>query len=524
MSRGHGLDGPDTGVDEEDTVLRPALPPQEDHSSWAPPPGPGPELPESTLAPSEDFIASVPSPAPQAPAAGSDQDFIDSAPPPSGGGPDPASPPWGTYLHSSLTTAEPPGPPAPESPAPAVSSAPAAPPASAAPPAPAASPAVPSSGGSPVLTEREYRPADAAPIQRFDQRPRFQFPVDPEPVASPSSAAAAGSGSAAGAAGLPPGVDATAPRQRRLLVPAIALGCAVLLLLGIGTGVGLLWLDQPGTPAASEPPAASSEEDPADPAQWRPLEGGEQPEGTPEELLQVMATNPLTAATLSVPAGCSLPASEGKVPDEELQAYLEAGASCLATTWGQALQEQGVDFTAPEVVVHPSAEPPAASSCAPETFTGTAPRACIGDNTLYWPAEWDPGFSTTSAVESPQLYMWHLSYSYAVFPVAATSLHSYYGALLDGLEGDAAGSEEMRRRYALQQSCFGSAAAFQQPTGPRPTERVEEFVTSAEAQADPASPAEPSAESRAAWVNAGRDANGDLSQCITWEAPADQVD
>lgn len=518
MSRGHGLDGPDTGVDEEDTVLRPALPPQEDHSSWAPPPGPGPELPESTLAPSEDFIASVPSPAPQAPAAGSDQDFIDSAPPPSGGGPDPASPPWGTYLHSSLTTADPPGPPAPASPVPAASSAPAAP------PAPAASPAVPSSGGSPALAECEYRPADAAPIQRFDQRPRFQFPVDPDPVASPSSAAAAGSGSAAGAAGLPPGVDATAPRQRRLLVPAIALGCAVLLLLGIGTGVGLLWLDQPGTPAASEPPAASSEEDPADPAQWRPLEEGEQPEGTPEELLQVMATNPLTAATLSVPAGCSLPASEGKVPDEELQAYLEAGASCLATTWGQALQEQGVEFTAPEVVVHPAAEPPAASSCAPETFTGTAPRACIGDNTLYWPAEWDPGFSTTSAVESPQLYMWHLSYSYAVFPVAATSLHSYYGALLDGLEGDAAGSEEMRRRYALQQSCFGSAAAFQQPTGPRPTERVEEFVTSAEAQADAASPAEPSAESRAAWVNAGRDANGDLSQCITWEAPADQVD
>ena len=32
MSRGHGLDGPGAGVDEEDTVLRPALPPQEDHS------------------------------------------------------------------------------------------------------------------------------------------------------------------------------------------------------------------------------------------------------------------------------------------------------------------------------------------------------------------------------------------------------------------------------------------------------------------------------------------------------------
>nr|WP_239552441.1 hypothetical protein [Brachybacterium muris] len=322
---------------------------------------------------------------------------------------------------------------------------------------------------------------------------------------------------------MPPGVDATSPRQRRLLAPTIALGCAVLLLLGIGTGVGLLWLDQPGTPAAPQQPTASSEEDPVDPAQWRPLEEGEQPEGTPEELLQVMATNPLTAATLSVPAGCSLPASEGKVPDDQLQAYLESGASCLETTWGDALAQQGVEFTAPEVVVHPAAEPPAASSCAPETFTGTAPRACIGDDTLYWPAEWDPGFSTTSAVESPQLYMWHLSYSYAVFAVAATSMHTYYGALLESAEGDTALTDELRRRYALQQSCFGSAAAFQKPTGPRPTDRVEEFVTSLEAQAEPASAAEPSARSRAAWVNTGKAANGDLSQCSTWEAPADQV-
>lgn len=490
MTQGHGRDGHD-GREAE------AL------ATWAPPSSPGAgsspaDVPEDTLAPLDDFIASgltpAPSPAPEPPTgASNDPDFIASAPP-AFSAPPPTetaqteSPPWGTYLHSSLAAEEDTDPDA-----------------------------------------TRPRPADLEPIQRFDQRPRFHLPAEePPPTLSPASAPPAG------APGQPPGVDATARSPRRkLLVPAVALGCALLLLLGIGTGVGLLWLNRPESPSASEAPGTGTgtEEgptDPADPAQWRPLEDGEQVEGTTEELLQVMGENPLSAATLQVPAGCSLPASEGKVPDQELQDYLEEAAACLATTWGQALGEQGVEFTGPSVVVYPAAQPPADSSCAPETFTGSAPRACLGDNTLYWPAEWDPGFSTTSALESPQLYMWHLSYSYAVFAVSATSMHTYYGALLESIEADSAEgdtqlADEMRRRYALQQSCFGSATAFRQPTGPRPTDRVEEFVTSQDAQAEPASAAEPSAESRAAWVNTGKAANGDLSQCSTWEAPADQV-
>lgn len=542
MNQGPDCDGhgakPDHEIDTADTVLRPAPPLQhgqdgpdvEETISWAPPASPGstsPQdgapsdaLPEDTLAPSDDFIASGLTPAPAPPPtpqatdeAPEDPDFIASAPPLSAGSAEPAdldaagsppsfsapspadpppstapeSPPWGTYLHSSLSADE----------------------------------DTDATRQRPI--ERSDRPADLAPIQRFDQRPRFHLPTEEDPQsANPASASPAGG--AGNGTGLPPGVDATARSPRRkLLVPAVALGCALLLLLGIGTGVGLVWLNRPESPTASGGPTTEPEQDPADPAQWRPLEDGEQVEGTTEELLQVMSENPLTAATLSVPAGCSLPASEGKVPDEQLQAYLEAGTSCLETTWGDALAQQGVEFTGPRVVVYPTAEPPPDSACAPETFTGRAPRACIGDDTLYWPAEWDPGFSTTSAVESPQLYMWHLSYSYAVFAVSATSMHTYYGALLESVEDDTAVADEMRRRYALQQSCFGAAAAFQQPTGPRPTDRVEEFVTSQEAQAEPTSAAEPSAQSRAAWVNTGKAANGDLSQCSTWEAPADQV-
>lgn len=485
--------------DHEDTVLRPAAD-VEDTTAWAPPP--------PVSAPAEETITgSGSSPAPSSPP--SDPDFIDSAPPrpaPSAGNDGPPAddgipvftpPPWGTYLHSSLDT-EPPEPQQPQAPA--------------------------------LAVLREHQPADVAPIQRFDQRPRFHLPPEQGPApASPPSAAPGSrqpdpSSRQAASGSLPPGVDATSARRRHpLLVPLVAAGCAALLLLGIGGGAGLLLLNRGQEPATAGPSTTQTTEQTADPAQWRPLEEGESPEGTTEELLQVMDQNPLTDAALSVPASCSLPASEGKVPDDELQAYLEAGAACLATTWGTALEEQGVEFTAPEVVVHPAAEPPANSSCDPESFTGTAPRACIGDNTLYWPAEWDPGFSTTSAVESPQLYMWHLSYSYAVFAIASTSLHSYYGALLTSTEADPALTDEMRRRYALQQSCLGSAAAFQQPTGPRPTERVEEFVTSIEAQAEPASSAEPSAESRAAWVTTGRTARGDLSRCSTWDVPEEQV-
>lgn len=523
--------------DTSDTVLRPAWAPVEESGTsdtvLRPAPGPTDVIPEDTRGWHDDadgFISGVPqvAPAPENPPPGEAPDLIMSGPPRSTG--DPATP------APEFAPAEP-APPEPD----------AAEPGAAEPDASEPEPADPAPWGT-------YLPSglltDDAPIQRFDQRPRFDpLPEDDDLDVTHRAAAASTAtdgiapaaprrGTAAttrrpgdattpesdwisssGSPGAPPGIDATGPRRRKLLIPAIALGCSLLLLLGIAGAVGALWLNGRVDPSAA-PQTTTAQ---ADPAQWRPLDRGEEPAGTPEQLTAVMAENPLMAATLPVPGQCELPASEGKVPDEELQSYLEAGAACLETMWTQALDPQGVAFDAPIVVVHPADRPPSNSACTPESFTGQAPRSCIGDNTLYWPQEWDPGFSTTSAAESPQLYLWHLSYSYAVFAISSTSLHGYYGALLEGVEQDQDLSDETRRRYALQQSCLASASAFQLPTGPRPSDRVEEFVTSVEAQAEPGSTAEPSADARASWVGAGRDARGDLSVCNTWRAPADQV-
>lgn len=324
----------------------------------------------------------------------------------------------------------------------------------------------------------------------------------------------------------PPGVDATRrPRRRGLLLPAIAFGCAMLLLLGIGGGLTALWLagrdDQP-SPAADS--SSEAESPSVEPGTWQPLGDGQAPPGSAEELEQVLASNPLLDAGLPSPEECPLPETEGgAVPAEELTDLLEAGAACLATAWTGALAPAGIDFAPPAVAVFTTEDLPADAGCEPERFSDSAPVVCRADNTLYWPALWDPGFSHTSAEEAPQLYMWHLSYSYTMFALSAASLDGYYGALQVALAEDPDRADEAQRRWALQISCLSSAATFQMPRGVRPDGRVEEFVTSVEAQASPATAGEPSPEARAAWVGTGRDSGGVLEGCGTWSAPADEV-
>lgn len=387
-----------------------------------------------------------------------------------------------------------------------------------------ASAAVPAFGGNGAPAGAASAPAPA--------------PSTPRPAGSPAPSAGSAPSSAgstlssAGSAATPPGVDATAGRRRRFLLPAVAFGCAVLLALGLGGGATMLWFAQRSEPAVeAEAPTSAPTGDSADPAaeesaagQWQQLEAGQTPAGTPEELQQVLAENPLLEAQLPVPVPCEPPATEGgKVPDAELQAYLDIAADCLATTWGDALEPQGVTFEAPRVVVYTMDALPPGSACDHSSFSTTSPRTCLEDNTLYWPAEWDPGFSNTSASETSGLYMWHLSYSYSVFALASASLDQYYAALLEGVADSQELSDEMRRRYSLQLSCLGSAAAFQMPTGARPTERVQDFLLSVDAQGVPQSAADPSQESRADWVITGEQAGGDLSACNTWESAAGGV-
>ena len=395
----------------------------------------------------------------------------------------------------------------------------------------------PSRGGRPFLP-------DTGPIQRFDQRPRFEYPAASaaspsaarstgtsspaaQPQGSPSQGAQPADGSPSTSSpappGAPPGIDATGPRRRGLLVPAIAFGCALLLLLGVGGGLTAVWLgnrDAEPTPAA-EPSSSSAQ---AEPGVWQPLEEGQEPTGTADDLEQVLAENPLQEATLQAPTGCELPPTDGgALAPEELAGYLEAGADCLESSWGEALGAVGVDFTGPDVVVYTVDALPEGSACDPARFSEATPVVCQADNTLYWPAAWDPGFSNTDAEEVPQLYMWHLSYSYALFAMSAVSLDDYFGTLLISLAEEPERAEESQRRYALQVSCLASAAVYRMPEGIRPAGRVEGFVTSVDAQAAPATAGEPSAEARAVWVGQGKDSEGVLRSCDTWSAAPDAV-
>ena len=395
----------------------------------------------------------------------------------------------------------------------------------------------PSPGGRPFLP-------DSGPIQRFDQRPRFEYPAasaasppaarstgTPPPAAQPQGSPSQGAQPADGSPstsspappGAPPGIDATGPRRRGLLVPAIAFGCALLLLLGVGGGLTAVWLgdrDAEPTPAAE----SSSSSGQAEPGVWQPLEEGQEPTGTADDLEQVLAENPLQEATLQAPTGCELPPTDGgALAPEELTGYLEAGADCLESSWGEVLGAVGVDFTGPDVVVYTVDALPEDSACDPARFSEATPVVCQADNTLYWPAAWDPGFSNTDAEEVPQLYMWHLSYSYALFAMSAVSLDDYFGTLLISLAEEPERAEESQRRYALQVSCIASAAVYRMPEGIRPAGRVEGFVTSVDAQAAPATAGEPSAEARAVWVGQGKDSEGVLRSCDTWSAAPDAV-
>lgn len=395
----------------------------------------------------------------------------------------------------------------------------------------------PSPGGRPFLP-------DTGPIQRFDQRPRFEYPAASaaspsaarstgtsspaaQPQGSPSQGAQPADGSPSTSSpappGAPPGIDATGPRRRGLLVPAIAFGCALLLLLGVGGGLTAVWLgdrDAEPTPAAE----SSSSSGQAEPGVWQPLEEGQEPTGTADDLEQVLAENPLQEATLQAPTGCELPPTDGgALAPEELAGYLEAGADCLESSWGEALGAVGVDFTGPDVVVYTVDALPEDSACDPARFSEATPVVCQADNTLYWSAAWDPGFSNTDAKEVPQLYMWHLSYSYALFAMSAVSLDDYFGTLLISLAEEPERAEESQRRYALQVSCLASAAVYRMPEGIRPAGRVEGFVTSVDAQAAPATAGEPSAEARAVWVGQGKDSEGVLRSCDTWSAAPDAV-
>ncbi|WP_341853780.1 hypothetical protein [Brachybacterium sp. GPGPB12] len=426
-----------------------------------------------------------------------------------------------------------------------------------------------SPGGRPFLP-------DTGPIQRFDQRPRFEYPAastasgrrsptsptrqSPAPPAEPSSARPGGAPSATPSAarstgtpppvarpqgspsqgarpadgspsvsapappGAPPGIDATGPRRRGLLVPAIAFGRKAAPVAGRGR--------RPDRGVARQPrgradPRRGVLERPAqaEPGVWRAARGGaaahrhrRRPRAGPrrEPAAGGDAAGPhrLRAAAdrrrrTRTGGADRISRDRGRLPRGQLGRGARRGRGRVHRSRRRRLQRR----CAPED-----------SACDPARFSEATPVVCQADNTLYWPAAWDPGFSNTAAEEVPRLYMWHLSYSYALFAMSAVSLDDYFGTPLISLAEEPERAEESQRRYDLQVSCLASAAVYRMPEGIRPADRVESFVTSVDAQAAPATAGEPSPEARAVWVGQGKGSEGVAARgCDTWSAAPDAV-
>src|SRR5690606_41276712 len=90
---------------------------------------------------------------------------------------------------------------------------------------------------------------------------------------------------------------------------------------------------------------------------------------------------------------------------EELTGYLEAGASCLEASWGEALGAAGVELTGPDVAVYTVDALPEDSACAPVRFSEATPVVCQAENTMYSPAAVATGCPDTDAKQVPQVYM-----------------------------------------------------------------------------------------------------------------------
>ncbi|GAA1485530.1 hypothetical protein [Brachybacterium fresconis] len=345
-----------------------------------------------------------------------------------------------------------------------------------------------------------------------------------------------GTGAAPGPAG--PGAGGPGPsRARPWALIAVALGCVAVLVIAIGGGLTALILTRnsgEGSPpvAASQDPTTSEEPTAEEPT---PAEGTpsfevvvpyDEVPGSPEEIHDILADNPLTRGTLPTVGSCELPATPASTQSpEEIQAVLDAGGGCLNSIWSTASSDRGLPWNSPSVTVYTPPEVPDSASCDPESFDPDSARMCNLDSTLYWPAGSGIGAEIADAENVPSTYLWDLAVAEVSTVNWNSSVGIYYVSMLNKIaEQEADGEEseaykEATRRYSLQKLCLGSAAAMQVPSSAEPTTAVRAWLTDeANWKDDGLDPA-----SRVHWIQAGLTSGGDLSACNTWEAPADLV-
>lgn len=293
-----------------------------------------------------------------------------------------------------------------------------------------------------------------------------------------------------------------------------ALGCVLVLVLGIALGGGVLWMNRGGdkptaTPTTSHAPFTSfgiGATPPGDAADWK----------------AVLADNPYL--DLEIPleeTACSLPDVTGQIPPETLPEYLRQANECMFALWKGPMSEAGFEWNKPRVTVYdPAAAPPTECS---DLLLDNLPILCFSENTIYWPTTAVIYESVTdpTAAENKQMVLHMLAHRYAGSTFESSGLFVYYLALVADLDDSSPEYQQYTRRLQSQLFCVSAASGEALPKGLRPEGRVRTAMTS-EFTSD-GDPIRPAPRTIAHWVETGFSSPGDLSVCDSWSASDDDV-
>ena len=333
-----------------------------------------------------------------------------------------------------------------------------------------------------------------------------------------------------------------APKRPWALI-LVALGCIGVLVLMVGGGLTFLALNSGGEETTAAPPEGQTSEtqppsdtptetatETTEPENTEPEGSGfevlspiDVPRGDADDLWAIMEDNPLTEGSLPAVGSCELPKTPVDHSEEELQDVLTAAGECLNGVWSTASSDRGLPWHSPTIEVYTWPDAPDASSCDTDSFEEDFPRVCNLDHTIYWPVGYGTGAEQSDASFVATSYLWDLSYMYMLSLVWNSSLTAYFSTLSELVEDDEDLHAEVWRRYNLQMQCLSSAASMRVPEQARP---AQEFSNSLLEESNwtagtPPRSIEPA--SRVHWLSQGFGADGDISVCNTWSAPADQV-
>ena len=322
------------------------------------------------------------------------------------------------------------------------------------------------------------------------------------------------------------------PRSKKpWIIAAVAFGCVLVLLVVAGIGVGIWALSGDDEPDSG--PSATDTSDPEEgtatvsgPSEDKPFKviyPGDPPAGTAEEIREILGSSPLTTGTYPTIGSCELPKITKKATQEELQAFLSAGNTCLSGALATTMSDRNLSWTSPRVVVFTWPDIPADTPCEANTFDQTFPRMCNLDNVLYWPMSTE-GLATDAAEEDlASAYLVDLAYLLMQPLSWQTSLGLYNAQASDQYEEGSAEWKDQYRRFNLQGRCMSAALAMQLPDGAKPSKGTLARMVDEKTWPPNEEPRDIPPRAMVQWIAAGRDSGGDLAACNTWTVSSGDI-